>query len=150
MVSIVILCEFSKGSPSRRTGLSGSGISAEIIWVVSICHWWAFTKLSFNAWHLALRAVLLSSVRTNLACISYMLCSRFTNRNSPGSRRGSAGVPGCEMLGLCGVGPEKESRCINVCFEALLLISRSPFRSPLLKLPPPCLNCQRADSGWPL
>lgn len=115
-----------------------------------MCHWCALTRLSFKAWHLALRAVLLSSVLTSLPCISYMLCSRFARRASPGSSIGSAGVPGWDTLGLCGVGPENESRWIRVCLDALLLISRSPFRSPLLKLPLPCLNCHRADSGCPL
>ena len=63
------------------------------------------------------------------------------------SGMGSAGVPGCDMLGLCG---GKESRWINACLDARRLISRRPARSPLLKFPLPCLNSQRVDSGDPV
>ena len=104
--------------------------------------------LSVNTWHLVLKAVLLSSVRINLACISYRLCSRFARRTSPESGTDSAGVPGCDMLGLCGA--EKESRWMRVCLDALRLISRKPARSPLLKLPLPCLNSHSVDSGDPV
>jgi hypothetical protein len=39
---------------------------------------------------------------------------------------------------------------MSACLDARRLISRSPTRSPLLKLPLPCLNSQRGESGDPL
>lgn len=70
--------------------------------------WWHRTRLSFNAWHLALNAVLFSSVRIKRVCSSYRLCSRLAIRTSATSGTGSAGVPGWETLDLWGA--ENESR----------------------------------------
>lgn len=39
---------------------------------------------------------------------------------------------------------------MRACLEALLLISRRPARSPLLKLPLPCLNSHSVESGDPV
>ena len=61
---------------------------------------------------------------------------------------GSAGVLGWDTLGLWG--DEKESRWINACLDARRLISRKPCRSPRLKLPLPCLNSHKVDSGDPV
>ena len=105
--------------------------------------------MSVSTAHFVLSAVLLSSVLMSLACISQKLCSRWARRASPPtSGIGSAGVPGCDTLGLCG--EENESRWISACLDARRLISRSPTRSPLLKFPLPCLNSQRVDSGAPV
>lgn len=111
--------------------------------------WWHLVTPSLSAWHLELNAVLLSSVRTNRVCNSYRLCSKLIILASlESSGTGSAGVPGCETLGLWVV--EKESRWIKACLDARLLISRRPARSPLLKLPLPCLNSHKAESGDPV
>jgi hypothetical protein len=48
---------------------------------------------------------------------------------------------------ILGVAFENESRCIKVCLEARRLMSRSPFKSPRLKLLLPCLNSHKGDSG---
>lgn len=61
---------------------------------------------------------------------------------------GSTGAP---EDGAADFGPvEKESRCMRACREARRLISRRPTRSPRLKLPLPCLNSQRGESGEPV
>lgn len=39
---------------------------------------------------------------------------------------------------------------MSACLEARRLISRNPTRSPLLKLPLPCLNSQSGESGEPV
>lgn len=61
---------------------------------------------------------------------------------------GSTGAP---EDGAADFGPvEKESRCMRACREARRLISRRPTRSPRLKLPLPCLNSHRGESGEPV
>ena len=112
---------------------------------------WQRDKLSLSMAHLVLKAVLLSSVRMSRACSSYKLCSMFPSLGSPtcsAGPAGSAGVPGCETLALWG--EVNDSRWINACLEALRLISRNPAKSPLLKLPLPCLNSHKAESGCPV
>jgi hypothetical protein len=89
-----------------------------------------------------------SSLRDSLEDKSYKVCSSPANLDSVVSVIGSAGVPGEDAVALCP--DEKESLCINACLDARLLISLKPTRSPLLKLPFPCLNSQRADSGEPV
>lgn len=39
---------------------------------------------------------------------------------------------------------------MRACLDARRLISRRPTRSPLLKLPLPCLNSHRGESGEPV
>lgn len=39
---------------------------------------------------------------------------------------------------------------MRACLEARLLISRRPIKSPLLKLPFPCLNSHKVESGDPV
>lgn len=82
------------------------------------------------------------------ACMSYMLCSRALSRDSTGSGMGSTGAPAGGPDGTLGV--EKESRWMSACLEARRLISRSPTKSPRLKLPLPCLNSHKGESGDPV
>lgn len=82
------------------------------------------------------------------ACMSYRLCSRTLSRDSTGSGIGSTGAPAGGPDGTLGV--ENESLWISACREARRLISRSPTKSPRLKLPFPCLNSQSGESGEPV
>lgn len=78
-----------------------------------------------------------------------MFCSRKLSLASTGSGIASTGPPTGGADGAFGP-VENESRWISACLDALRLISRSPTKSPLLKLPLPCLNSHKGESGEPL
>lgn len=81
--------------------------------------------------------------------MSCMFHSMMFKRASTGSGIVSNGGPGCGGAGIFGA-LEKESRWISAWRDALRLISRKPTRSPRLKLPAPCLNSHRGESGEPV
>jgi hypothetical protein len=93
-------------------------------------------------------AVYASSVLETRAYMSCMFQSITLSLASRGSGIGSIG-PGCGGAGILGA-LEKESRCMRACRDARRLISRRPTRSPRLKLPAPCLNSHKGESGEPV
>lgn len=121
------------------------------MWVESsLFHWWHFVKPSSNDWHFMVIAEYASSVLDMRAYISCMFQSITLSLASRGSGIGSIEEgPGCGGAGILGA-LENESRCMSACRDARRLISRSPTRSPRLKLPAPCLNSHRGESGDPV
>lgn len=115
----------------------------------SLFHWWHLVNPSSRDWHFMVIAVYASSVREMRAYMSCMFQSITLNLASRGSGIGSIEGPGCGGAGILGA-LEKESRWIRACRDARRLISRRPTRSPRLKLPAPCLNSHKGESGDPV
>lgn len=147
--SICLVISWRIASTSLCIGLSGSGTRVRRCEESSLLHWWHLVRPSLSTLHLFCAVTNASSVLASLEYRSCKFHSRMFNRASTGSGIGSIGVPAGWGVGIFGA-LEKESRCIRAWRDALRLISRKPIRSPLLKLPLPCLNSHIVESGDPV